>query len=1036
MAPPLRDDQLNFPHVERLTASAGSGKTHALARRYVQFLLSDRVPFNALPQLLAVTFTNKAAKEMRDRILEWLKAVAFRDAGKEEIRAQVKASLAHHASLEARCENALVRLFEDWPDFSVKTIDSFLLALAQGSAYELGLPPRGTVVLDSAPYLKEALDYVLDRSASDESLAREVERAVGELVATRPDIGWRVGEELASQQEALESLASTTGLPLLESPSALEDFLRLRAAAQGEAARIAEGLAAEGLEFRGKGFLEKLTGFGRSGDFKGIAGSAMVQVEDLAEALKGKAKPDPELERRWTDMRRSLRGAVVAWARAQAQPHLRLRAAVLPPFEEAGRRDGAVFLQRLPALFADFLESCGVPAAYFTWGERVRHFFLDEFQDTSDTQWAAFLPLVEEALSQGGSAFYVGDRKQAIYRFRGGRAELFDRAKEDLAAFGFRDEALGTNYRSREALVTFFNRVFSRDSLASWVEEEAGFCTPAEFDQEVWPVFAGAAQTANRAGGYVRVETRSFEKGTTYDDALDQTARSAAAELIPDLLSRGFAYGDVAVLVRDNRHAVLVSGRLLDAGLPVASSATLALPASQTAQEVVALLRWLDSPVDDLAFASFVTGGLFARASGLGAGRIFAFLNQRAASRAAPMYRAFRESFPEVWARLLQPLFTGVGYLPPYDLAHQAMGLLGALEGGEGEEMVLYHLLEVLRQREGEGENALGQFLRFWDENPEDPSLEIPLSEGGDAVRVLTVHKAKGLGFPVVILLLPFLSDRPVTTVSAREAEGVRRLYITKTEEALAPELAELKRREKVEALRDELNTFYVALTRAAVELHVVLPRFEDGRAFGQKRRVPLPEEFLLGLPERPSGERPRRPARFPARYAASADWRARMLPRRQEGYQPPPGAALEAERRGTLVHLALSLNLWGDEGDVARLVSLGAEEREALAAAALLRGLSAHPSIGPLIRPPGEARVQNELTVLDEQGSLFRVDRVIESAEGLTVVDWKTGGESAESHREQVANYCRLLSRIFPGKPVRGVLAYLDEGRTVEVPW
>jgi ATP-dependent helicase/nuclease subunit A len=1032
----LRDDELRFPHVERLTASAGSGKTHALARRYVQFLLSDRVPESGLSQLLAVTFTNKAAKEMRDRILEWLKAVAFREEGKAAIRAQVRDSLAHAASLEARCDHALERLFEQWPDFSVKTIDAFLLALAQGSAYELGLPPRGKVVLDCAPYLEEALDQVLDRSASDEELARELERAVLELVATRPEIGWELGGELSREQGALESLAATSGLTLLESPEALGDFLRLRAAAQEHAGRIAEGLLAAGAEFRGKGFLQKLAAFGRTGDFKDVASSKMIQAEELAGALKGGAQVDPELARRWGQMRRQLEGAAMAWARAQAQPHLRLRTALLPFFEEAGLRDGAVFLQRLPALFSGFLERCGVPAAYFTWGERVRHFLLDEFQDTSDTQWAAFLPLVEEALSKGGSVFYVGDRKQAIYRFRGGRAELFDRAREDLAAFHFHDEALTTNYRSREALVSFFNEVFSRDNLMAWAEEAAPFIAPGEFDGKVWPVFDRAAQAAKSPGGFVRVETRTFAKGVSYDEALAEVADRAAAELLPDLLSRGFRHGDVAVLLRDNRHASIVSRRFLEAGIPVASSSTLALPAAQSARELVALLRWLDSPVDDLAFATFATGDIFTGASCVPPGAIFAFLNEKAGARGTPLYRAFRERFPEVWAKLLQPLFSAVGYLPPYDLVHQALGLLGVLERNPGREMVVYHLLEVLRQREGEGENALGQFLRFWDENPDDPSLEVPLPEGGDAVRVLTIHKAKGLGFPAVLLLLPFLSDRPVASAAVREPDGIRLLRFTKAEESLCPELAELRRLEKVEALRDELNAFYVALTRAALELRVVLGRFEDGRAFSQKRRVPLPDEAVIGRPESPGRALAAEPSRFPAGRPAAADWRSRMLPRRQEGYQPPPGAALEAERRGTLVHLALSFGMAGSDEDAARLVALGAAEKDARDAAALLRRLAAHPAIGPLIRPPHGGRVENELTLLDERGRLFRVDRLIEIESTLTVVDWKTGGESAESHREQVANYCRLLSRIYPDRGIRGLLCYLDEGRTVEVPW
>jgi ATP-dependent helicase/nuclease subunit A len=1036
MPPTLRDDELRFPHVERLTASAGSGKTHALARRYVQFLLSDRVPFNALPQILAVTFTNKAAKEMRDRILEWLKASAFQDEGRKEVREEVRRSLANQASLAPRCKAVLDRIFDQWPDFSVRTIDSFLLALAQGSAYELALPPRGKPVLDHAPLLKEAIDLLLDRSGSDPALAAEVERAVDELAATRPEMGWQVGRTLASEQEVLERLVSATGQEVLDCPDALGDFFRLREAARGHAARLVEGLKACGAEFRGATYIEKLERFARTGDLKEAGGSTMIREERLSAALKKGVGATDDLEKEWERLRGALSGAAFAWAQAQAQPHLRLRAQVLPLLDELCRRDGALLLSRLPARFAAFLESHGVPAAYFTWGERVRHFLLDEFQDTSDTQWAAFFPLVEEALSQGGSLFYVGDRKQAIYRFRGGRAELFDLAREDLGAFAFRDGALDTNYRSREALVAYFNRTFSRENLERWAAGEALPWTPEEFEAQIWPLFESAEQSPSKSGGYVRVERRAFPKGVSYDEALAEVADRAAAELLPDLLSRGFRYGDMAVLLRDNRHAAIVSQRLLDAGVPVASPATLALPSSQPAQEVVALLRWLDSPVDDLAFASFVLGRLFGEAAGLSKEALFGFLNRRAGLASPPLYGAFREQFTEAWERLLEPLFTGVGYLPPYDLVHQAVELLGVLDRSPGDEMAIYHLLELLRQREGEGENALGQFLRFWDENPDDPSLEVPLSESGDAVRVLTVHKAKGLGFPVVLLPLPYLSGRSESCASVREARGILRLRFTKSEEALCPELEEIRRQEKVAGLRDELNAFYVALTRAAVELHVVLGEFEDKRSLSYKRPPPLLEETQEGLPERAVAAPGRPVYAAPVRHPSAADWRSRMLPRRREGYQPPVLAAGEAERRGTLVHLALSLGMAGNPGEAERLVALGAAETLSREVVDLLRARSEHPLLGPLLRPAPECRVENELTLLDAKGRIFRVDRLIASGTLLTVVDWKTGREDLEGHGEQVRNYCRLLSEIRPGAQVRGVLAYLDEGRVVEVPW
>jgi ATP-dependent exoDNAse (exonuclease V) beta subunit len=1031
--------------VDRLTASAGSGKTHRLVLRVLDLLLSPGVAEADLSRILAVTFTNKAAGEMRERLLAWLEALVFQRTTEErEIARRVAEWTGQPAEGLGEASRAVVeRIFRRWPELSVKTIDAFLLTLARASAFELGLPPGARVVLDARPHLRRAVVRLLEDSETDPEAADDLRAVLEDLLLGDESLNWDLGGAFVEIEGRLRSLWASKPKDLLVDPGGFRAYRRELEGALAAGRDLLEAVEAAGLDVRGKTFQRDL---GRFLDTRqpDVLKSAGFVKPSLREAVSRAGIPavTAEIEGRFSVFREALARAAEAWARGRAAPQIQLHHRLSRVMEREAAREGALFLDEVPYRLAARLAEGGVPSVYLALGDHLRHFLLDEFQDTSATQWAALLPLAEEALASGGSLFFVGDQKQSLYRFRGGDPDLFERALEDLSAFEPRRDVLRQNFRSRAVLVDFFNRTFSRDTLESWYESLGGGSEDGEdlgagdFETCIWPFFKDARQdpAPGRDGGRVCVVRRSPDPHASLEEAVAAAADEVAGDLLPDLFSRGFSPADVAFLLRTNREAVAAGEALQRRGISVASESTARLTSHPLVREVLDLLRFLSSPADEMAFASFAGGRIMGAASGVSRDDFHGFLHSRPPGSRGSLHARYREAFPEPWKRLVEPAFQSAGYLPPYDLVQDFFERAGVLEAFPGDQAFLLHLLERLAEREGEGEATAVDFLRNLEENPEDPALQVPLPESGDAVKVLTVHKAKGLGFPVVVLLLPYLSSPNIREAVVEGDRTMRLLRLPAWGTRFSPALREAKARERALALRDELNAFYVALTRARDELHVIV-----GPKRRQQQPVPLPAERdgeggAVGEPVRAGGSPPSGAIPCPSR-ARRLPWRSRMWPAGDPSYRPPSTESEAAARRGRILHAALEAGLRGGDADRSVLEALGASAAEAREMAALLERLAAHPVAGPLVAPRG-GEVLNEVEFLDADGRFLRVDRLIRDEGGFTVVDWKSGEEGREGQREQVSRYCRLLAQVHPGERVRGVLVYLAAGRVEEVPW
>ena len=368
------------------------------------------------------------------------------------------------------------------------------------------------------------------------------------------------------------------------------------------------------------------------------------------------------------------------------------------------------------------------------------------------------------------------------------------------------------------------------------------------------------------------------------------------------------------------------------------------------------------------------------------------------------------------------------------DLASEIYAVFRVFERKADEEATLARLLEAIKDFEGQGSNSLRDFLRFAEGREAGGAWDIDVPEGADSVRAMTIHKAKGLGFPVVIVLLYGEKNRGFGYTVTRQDGELRLVKLTRHlargDERLGALYDEQALRDKV----NKLNGLYVALTRAKEEMYVIgIKRERDSFPFDL-----LPEPGPVSSPGDTG----------PAPGVRAADAESQPVVLSHEARPVPPTVRVARlthgeRRRGDLIHAALSRILFASpdlEGDIrralaraARAMRIDADHGDLAGSAASLIG---QPPLAELFSPRAGRAVFTERELCDEEGKLVRMDRVVVDPESVTVVDWKTGAEDdqADEHEEQIANYTRILRALYPGREVRAILAYLDQGGTRSV--
>lgn len=982
---------------ELITASAGSGKTHQLTLRLLRRLdaLAD-----ALPRLLALTFTNNAAREMRRRVFRYLKQAAL---GDPETLNLLQEALGRDADAVADwAREAIALLLTQYRAFQVMTIDRFVGRLLRSVAHELGWLSSFELVLDSQVLFEEAFAQI---AAEEAALLAELSDLL-----EKGDYLWDPYTRLRAEVHRLYELLLHWPLdpPATcidpQEPNDLRVELERVACAMKQ--RMAPFLA-QGLELRSH--FQRLLEDAQAGNLDKLVGRSLDQ--EAFKKHKNKSQGEAALKPLRARLSQIVQRYVYWLARSRPAPYMQLYHRIRPRLRQHQQETGQVLLGEGTRNLLELLFK-GVELLEQRWGYLPEHLLLDEFQDTSPAQWAVLEQLARRALQNNGSLFIVGDTKQAIYGFRGGDWQIMAGLQQCPCFHGtpITVKTLETNYRSDGQIVQFVEQLF---------RERA----PALFQGDIERQYF-VASGLNRVGQQVR-PGREEAGYVTYRRLEADDARENLLQLLEEIKQRGYRWQDVAVLVPRNRDAVQVSTWLTAKNIAVLSHSSLDVRRQPVIDGVRALLRFLDVPIDDLAFGSVLLSPLLQNI--LDTAQIHDFLLKYRDKE--PRYTAFREAFPEIWAQYFEPLFTRVGYLPVYDLTVELYRIWQLFERFPEEEAALAKWLEVVHVFEASGQGGLRELLAKVAASLEDDDWDLPVAEGQDAVTVMTVHKAKGLQFPVVVVLW-FLSrpSREAFTLIGDEQGRPQLWALLQDYEKHNSDLAALRRRTQAMGLIDELCRVYVALTRAEHELHVrVVVNSEKG---AQLAAFWPTEAGTWGKPT-------------PANVHSSELKPSVVLRQGVAVWDPkalaPPAWDSHALRLGELCHAVL-----------ARLHTLEADLENQLVRA-LQDALAQHPEwvklqkeahdlllaclrraeIRELFTPRDGQTVHTEWEVVDATGALRRIDRLLLSADEVVVVDFKTGAPNQE-HHVQLQDYARLVSALWPERQVRSCLVYVHPSPNV----
>lgn len=1101
-----------------LRAGAGSGKTYTLTCRFLELLrqASPQAAPAGMPAcgrtpgpldwaaILAVTFTNKAAAEMQERVLRSLKERALD--GRDVLPRTHPARELAPAEARRWCEIILHRMSR----LNIRTIDSLLFQLVRLSALPLGLPPDIEPVFDEAELFDPLYDRLVDRARQDPVLAALFEEACRNALDYGAAKGFSPALVLKDRlAETLSFLAGTTAEWALDTSldadaltARLED-MRLHCV---DAARRMLGAIADRPLDAQKNFVNYLNKVQQMTVFDALPNGVWPDKETLDDCLNkaSKGKAGSAAEASFHQLQTALqqfrdRQPVYNDAR-ELLPLVSLAAVLAPELAAMERRLSLLPKSRWePLVCALFREGFGVSEAYCRLGVRLSHLLIDEFQDTSQSQWLAMEPLAVEVLAKGGSLFYVGDVKQAIYGWRGGDAGLFDELprREELTGFRplFLAASLDRNWRSAPTVVDVNNRLFSLLEDEAVSLEIAQAMLP-KADADLAGILAHGIrhsfrQTAQQVPPRPRTAVTGLVQVLRVDgedaEATMEATREVVDGILDDVLTRRRP-GDVAVLVRSNEQAQTVAQWILDRGVPVVTENSLLLKAHPLVRQLMQLLAFLDYPLDDLAFWEVVSGQeLFLDASGLAHAQLVDWAARQARSRDSaaprhPWFRRFQEDFPEAWARWLQPFHRQAGILGPYDCLAEICRHFRLLERRPGDQLFLRRLLEVAHLAETAGHQSLSAFLDYW--NSKGDTERAPLPDGLDAVRVLTIHKAKGLEFPAVIIPFHHDTSRLDKDLVLVDPDNPQQPPLPGRPGLLARrrrELGAVFHKARCDSLMEALHVLYVAWTRPVEELHCLVTPSRSAQSPMTKALLALlPRLGLLeeaGEPVMRLGEAPgSRLDDVPAEAAEAAevtevvevgagtatpcaavfpgdsasafqpmDW----LPRLKVFRNELAPANFANRRRGTLLHRCLEhLRL---ESPTPSPQALALAMNQALAAG--LRGLAnphdpaafardrdtvakeVRARLDWLLSLP-EARAWlwaglRETTVIapgnQEGGMLHKPDLLVLDGPAPLAVEYKSGLPRAQD-AAQMRRYLQLLAAMYPeSQPPQGRLVYLD---------
>lgn len=813
-------------------ASAGSGKTFTLAREYMTLVIDNPYAYRTI---LAVTFTNKATEEMKLRILGQLYGIAHHLPESDQYLNQIHEALPHLSESQIRknAEAALRLLIHNYNYFHVQTIDTFFQSVLRNLARELDLTANLRIGLNDYQVEQQAVDELIESLEDTDKLLFWIMEYIKENIAD--DKGWNVIGQIKSFGEHI-----------------FRDYYK------ENADKLSERMAEDGFF---EGFKEKMKNIKKKAkeQFDEIAASFFDALEEggySADDLSGKTRgiwsyfnkikngkysdddllnltftkcmesPDNWVKKadvkNHTDLYQQVSSVLypILQFSEQHRPtlvkmyksadltvkhlnQLRLLGSIDKKVRTMNQEANRFLLSDTQTLLHSLIQDSDSPFIFEKIGTQLNHVMIDEFQDTSTIQWKNFKVLLEETMSREDAGnLIVGDVKQSIYRWRSGDWRLLNNIESEFInpKKQLDIETLDTNYRSDRNIIDFNNAFFVEAAKQEY--ENLKEAMPEEA-QQLLNAYADVEQKVpanKRAQGYVEIKLlKTQEDEDTADESTGkgkgERMMQLCLETVDKLVARGVPTNKIAILVRNNQTIQDIAEYFMNhSDYEMVSDEAFRLDASQAVQTLVTALHYLMHPNDDIARATLLKYAL-------------TYLDSE---ELVTQLTSNRQEYLEIpLLDLTERLFTEFR--------------LGEVEDMKAQSAYVCAFYDKLNAFLADNSSDIEAFLQEWDANLHGKSIHC---DGTDGIRLLTIHKSKGLEYDHVIM--PYCDwqlEKSNTIWCTPQEEPYNELPLVPVDFSAGQMKQSIYEpdyhHEHLQNMVDNLNLLYVAFTRAGHNLYV-----------------------------------------------------------------------------------------------------------------------------------------------------------------------------------------------------------------------
>jgi len=1128
MNPLIRNPMIDMPLLTIYKASAGSGKTWRLTVEYLKLLLQNPESYRSI---LAVTFTNKATAEMKERVLNALYEMMQIDpAVKPEgmldtICSELKTTPKY---VKSQAITAMSYLLHDYGHFRIETIDSFFQSVLRNLARELGLGAYLNIELNNTEVLGTAVDTMVDKADKNPELLKWMTDYIEELV--QEGKSWKIDQALKSFGQTIFKEYFKEKEAILEAKLSDKNFLKKYKKELQEL----EASSKKHIELSTDRFFSMIQdhnlevedfAYGKTGVCsyflklkQGVCDASAFEGKRVQTCLEN---PDS-----WSTAKSPRRKEISSLAFDQLIPLLleteQIRAKYYPDIvssnlagahlnkvglltdisrevKELNRENNRFLLSDTNALLKSLIDGSDASFVYEKTGTELNHILFDEFQDTSRMQWDTFRPLLAEGLANGYKSLIVGDEKQSIYRWRNGDWRILGNIKAEMRPTQVQEEVLKNNWRSERRIIEFNNAIFQL------IEKRVNKRHQEEFDmesEELKKAYRDVAQESKKAenNGLVEIAFPYAKVTADYHELVLQRL----VQKVEELQEQGIPASQIAILIRKNKYIPEIGeyfanykksvGNSTPYCYDIVSDEAFLLGSSKAVLLIIDALRLINDPENPLLQAllklDYQSDVLNLQGE---MSPIFKhdFENKSSSLASKTGYKkAFVDTNAE--SNLLPPEFIesfhSLQRMPLYELVEDLYRIF-RLSSLKAQDSYLYAFMDGLSDYLSHSSSDIASFLTFWDEKMAQTS--IPAGSGINGIRIMSIHKSKGLEFHTV--LIPFcdwklLNERPMQVWCQPEMAPYNQLDLLPIDYKKEMNDSCFNKEYQEETLQlwvDSLNLLYVAFTRAKHNLIVfcqgkdpkketVLPVtvsdliqdiFQDNSSqkeiltdelrnsylrasaseeeeFSESRfhfgKLSLEGLSSTGKPEEKNLQQKGKDIALPFQsFVHKTRFKQSNRSVEFSKGRDPEGFTTSFIDRGKLLHQLFSVINRKEDIPMAiqNLLNDGLiTTEESIDYKSFVEKALSNKDVNDWYSE--DYKLFNECSILcpDREGNLRlkRPDRVMLSQNGIQVVDFKFGKPSSKYNR-QVLEYMQLLSKMgYSG--IKGYLWYVDEDRIEEI--